>query len=143
MYNRILIPLDGSELAEAIAPHVEAVAAGTEAEVILLQVLPAKGAFPKTAAKERHDAEDYLMGVEQRFLDKGINARFTIRHGSDEAAEIVDYAEVNDVDLIAMSTHGRSGVRRWVFGSVASKVLQGTCKPVLLVRSLGGPTSQT
>ena len=143
MYNRILVPLDGSELAEAISPHVEAVTTGTEAEVIFLQVLLAKGAFPETAAKERHDAEDYLKGVKQRFLDKGINARFTIRHGSDEAAEIVDYAEVNDVDLIAMSTHGRTGVSRWVFGSVASKVLHGASKPVLLVRSLGGPISQT
>jgi nucleotide-binding universal stress UspA family protein len=63
-----------------------------------------------------------------------VKARHTIRHGADAAAEIVDYAEVNDVDLIAMSTHGRTGVGRWVFGSVASRVLRGTTKPILLVR---------
>jgi nucleotide-binding universal stress UspA family protein len=53
----------------------------------------------------------------------------------------MDYAEVNKVDLIAMSTHGRGGVGRWVFGSVAAKVLEGTTKPILLVRAPGAPVS--
>lgn len=141
MYNRILVPLDGSELARAIVSHVEAMAVDHEAEVILLQVLPATGVLPKTAAKERQEAEDYLMEVEQGLLDKGINARHTIRHGSDVAAEIVDYAEVNKIDLIAMSTHGHSGVSRWVLGSIAEKVVRGTTKPILLIRSPGAPLS--
>ncbi len=142
MYDRILVPLDGSEVAEAIMPHVEAMAAGHQAEVILLQVLPATGVVADVAAQQRRDADEYLDGVEKRFQEKGINIRHSVRHGADEAAEIVDYAEVNDVDLIAMSTHGRSGVSRWVFGSVASKVLRGTGKPILLVRSPGAPISQ-
>jgi nucleotide-binding universal stress UspA family protein len=143
MFDKILVPLDGSELAEAIVPHAEAVADRHQAEVILLQVLSAKRVNPERAAKERHESEDYLMGVEQRLLEKGMNARYTIRHGSDPAAEIVDYAEVNKVDLIAMSTHGRSGMSRWLFGSVASRVLQGTSKPILLIRSAGARISQT
>ena len=143
MFDKILVPLDGSELAEAIVPHAEAVADRHQAEVILLQVLSAKRVNPTRAGKERHGAKDYLMGVEQRLLEEGVNARYTIRHGSDPAAEIVDYAEANKVDLIAMSTHGRSGMSRWLFGSVASRVLQGTGKPILLIRSPGARISQT
>jgi len=143
MYDKILVPLDGSELAKAIVPHVQAMAARHQSEVILFQVLPATGVLPKTAAKEQKEAEDHLMEVEQALLNEGVNARYSIRHGSDAAAEIVDYAEVNDVDLIAMTTHGRSGVSRWVLGSVASKVLRGTSKPILLIRSPGAPISAT
>jgi nucleotide-binding universal stress UspA family protein len=141
MYERILVPLDGSDLAREIIPRVEAMASAYGAEVILLEVLAASGVLPKTAAKERDEAEEYLIEVEQQLLDKGIKTRHTIRHGSDAAAEIVDYADVNDVDLIAMSTHGRGGVSRWVFGSVAEKVLRGTDKPILLVRAPGAHIS--
>lgn len=142
MYDRILVPLDGSEVAEAIMPHVEAMAAGHQAEIILLQVLPATGVVADVAAQQRREADEYLDGVEKGLRKKGIKTHHSIRHGADEAAEIVDYADVNDVDLIAMSTHGRSGVTRWVFGSVASKVLRGAGKPILLVRSPGAPAYQ-
>jgi nucleotide-binding universal stress UspA family protein len=134
MYERILVPLDGSELAKQIVPRVQVLAAAHGSEVVLLNVLPTSGVLPKTAAKERQEAEDHLMEVEQELLDAGVKARHTIRHGADAAAEIVDYAKVNDIDLIAMSTHGRTGVGRWVFGSVASRVLRGTTKPILLIR---------
>jgi nucleotide-binding universal stress UspA family protein len=137
MYERILVPLDGSDLARAILPRVQAMAAALGSEVILLQVLPESGVLPKTAAKERREAEKHLKAATQELLDGGANARYTIRHGADAAAEIVDYAEVNDVDLIAMSTHGRSGISRWVLGSVASKVLRGTSRPILVIRAPG------
>jgi nucleotide-binding universal stress UspA family protein len=143
MYDRILVPLDGSDLAKQIVPRVQSMAVAHESEVILLQVLPESGVLPKTAVKERQEAEEHLKAVEQELLDAGVNARHTIRHGADVAAEIVDYAEVNDVDLIAMSTHGRSGVGRWVFGSVAGRVLRGTTKPILLVRPSGAQPSRT
>jgi nucleotide-binding universal stress UspA family protein len=142
MYDRILVPLDGSDLARAILPRVQAMAAAHGSEVVLLQVLPESGVLPKTAAKERQEAEDYLMEVEQALLKEGVKAVHTIRHGSDVAAEIADYAEVNDIDLIAMSTHGRGGISRWVLGSVASKVLRGTTKPILLVRSPGATVKE-
>jgi nucleotide-binding universal stress UspA family protein len=141
MYDRILVPLDGSDLAKEIVPRVLSMATAHGSEVILLQVLPESGVLPKTAVKERQEAEEHLMGVEQELLSSGVKARHTIRHGSDAAAEIVDYAEVNDVDLIAMSTHGRTGVGRWVFGSVAGRVLRGTTKPILLVRPSGAQPS--
>jgi nucleotide-binding universal stress UspA family protein len=141
MYGRILVPLDGSDLAKQIVPRVQAMAGAHDSEVILLQVLPESGVLPKTAAKERQEAEEHLMEVEQELLDSGVKARYTIRHGSDVAAEIVDYAEVNDVDLVAMSTHGRTGVGRWVFGSVAGRVLRGSTKPILLVRPSGAQIS--
>jgi nucleotide-binding universal stress UspA family protein len=139
MYDRILVPLDGSEMAEGIMPHIEAVAAGHQAEVILFQVLPATGTIADVAAEQRYEADEYLGGVEKRLSEKGINVRYSIRHGADAAAEIVDYADVNDIDLIAMSTHGRSGIGRWVFGGVASKVLRGTNKPILLIRPPDAP----
>jgi nucleotide-binding universal stress UspA family protein len=137
MYDRILVPLDGSDLAKQIVPRVQSMAIAHESEVILLQVLPESGVLPKTAVKQREEAEEHLMGVEQELLSSGVNARHTIRHGADAAAEIVDYAEVNNIDLIAMSTHGRTGVGRWVFGSVADRVWRGTTKPILLVRPSG------
>ena len=141
MYGRILVPLDGSDLAREIVPRVQEMAAAHGAEVILLEVLPASGVLPKTAAKEREEAEKHLMEIEQQLLDKGMKARHSIRHGSDAAAEIVDYAEVNNIDLIAMSTHGRGCISRWVFGSVAARVLRGTDRPILLVRAAGAHIS--
>jgi len=142
MYDRILVPLDGSDLAKAIVPKVQAMATAHGSEVILLTVLPKTGVLPKTAAKQLEEAQEHLMAAEQELLDSGVDARHTIRHGSDAAAEIVDFANVNDVDLIAMSTHGRSGIGRWVFGSVASRVLEGTNKPILLVRAPGAHVSE-
>jgi len=136
VYSKILVPLDGSEIAESILPHVKDMAVAHGAEVILLRVLPATGVLPSAAEREAMEARNYLSAVEKRLQQQGVNARFTIRHGED-AEEITDYAEVNDVDLIAMSTHGRSGVGRWIFGSVAEKVLRGTNKPILLVRVPG------
>ncbi|MFQ5886885.1 MAG: universal stress protein [Anaerolineae bacterium] len=135
MYKKILVPLDGSELAETVLSHVEALT--PEAEMILLRVLPATGVLPATAEAERSAAQESLERAKERLQEKGIKAHTTIRHGEDAAGEITDYAEVNDVDLIAMSTHGRSGVGRWIFGSVAEKVLRGTNKPILLVRVPG------
>jgi nucleotide-binding universal stress UspA family protein len=142
MYDRILVPLDGSDLAQAIIPRVRAMAAAHGSKVTLLTVLPGAGVLAETAAKQRKEAEEHLMEAEQELLDAGVQAQHTIRHGADPAAEIVDYAEVNDIDLIAMSTHGRSGIGRWVFGSVASKVLEGTGKPILLIRAPGAHVSE-
>jgi nucleotide-binding universal stress UspA family protein len=109
--------------------------------VILFQVLPSTAVHPVTAAKERQEAEGYLKGVEKGLLEKGVATRHSTRHGADAAAEIVDYADVNDIDLIAMSTHGRSGISGWLFSGVASKVLRGTTKPILLIRPPEAPVA--
>lgn len=137
MYRKILVPLDGSEIAESILPHVKDMALAHPAEVILLRVLPATGVLPSAAEREAIEARNYLSAVEKRLQRQRVNVRSSVRHGEDTALEITDYAEANDVDLIAMSTHGRSGVGRWIFGSVAEKVLRGTNKPILLVRAPG------
>jgi nucleotide-binding universal stress UspA family protein len=79
------------------------------------------------------EAEEYLGGLEKRLKAKGINVDSHVRYGN-EAEEILDHASTRDIDLIAMSTHGRSGVGRWLIGSVAEKVLRHSPKPIFLVR---------
>jgi len=136
VFNRVLVPLDGSDVAEAILSRVEELTAKLGAEVVLLEVLSETGVLPTTAHQEYNEAKEYLDGITQRLRDQGIEASAAIRYG-EPAEEIVDYAQANKVDLIAMSTHGRSGVSRWVFGSVAEKVLRGTDVPIFLVRAPG------
>ncbi len=96
-----------------------------EAELVVLEVLPASRVLAKTAAKERQKAEEHPMRAEQGLLDRCAKARHATRHGADEAAEIVGCAAVSDVDLIAMSTHGRSGVGRWVVAVSLRKLCAG------------------
>lgn len=136
MYDKILIPLDGSTVAECIVSEIEDLAPGIGAEVILLEVLSEAGVLPTTAHQEYNEAKQYLDAIVQKLESQGVKASATIRYGK-PAEEIVDYARSNDVDLIAMSTHGRSGVSRWVFGSVAEKVLRGTSLSILLCRAAG------
>lgn len=135
MYKRILVPLDGSPLALAILPYIEDLASKLGAEVVLFRVLSAAGVFPDTARKEEFAAWIDLRFEERRLQEKGIATSISIRHASDAAEEIIDFADKNAIDLIAMSTHGRTGLSRMVFGSVAEKVLRGTSKPILLIRA--------
>src|SRR5512135_1834640 len=140
MFARILVPLDGSALAEAILPQVTELAALHGAEIILLRVALVHS-FPGTNQTEAQvqavqEAEAYLAGVLQRLDASGIKAQQVVRYGH-AAEEIVDQAEAGSADLIAMSTHGRSGPRRWMLGSIAEKVLRATTVPILLVRTRG------
>lgn len=155
----ILVPLDGSELAEAVLPHVEALAKqrGTEpVDVVLLRVCEptALGYYPPSArfettsgavhmtpqeyvrretAKQKALTEQYLAGAERRLKDAGLSVRSEVRVG-DAAEQIVDYANTTPFNLIVMSTHARSGLSRWAYGSVATKVLQRASSPIFLVR---------
>jgi len=157
----ILVPLDGSELGEAVLPHVEALAKqrGNErVDVVLLTVCepPAMPAYyPPSAQFEtptgavhvepqeymrlatercRRLSEHYLAGVVKRLADAGLNVSSEVLRGK-AADEIVGYAREHPFNLIVMATHGRSGLRRWAYGSVTAKVLQGVSSPLLLVRS--------
>ena len=149
MYKTILVPLDGSELAELVLPHVEMLAKGgvEPAEVVLLRVCEvarmvmgghgeAVGQMAvlteQAAAACKADAEEYLVTTEKRLKEAGLKVRAVLLEG-DSANEILEYATNNPVDLIAMGTHGRSGISRWAYGSVASKVLRGITTPLLLV----------
>jgi nucleotide-binding universal stress UspA family protein len=157
MYNRILVPLDGSELAECVLPHVEAIATGCSvANVVFVRVVePAHlpvatefaggGSFSEEdAAKSRKaqdehnkaEAKQYLNDIIKRSKCDGAALKAEVIMGK-PADSIAEYAEKHGVDLIVIATHGRSGISRWVYGSVADKVLRSACVPVLMVRVPG------
>ena len=150
----ILVPLDGSELAESVLPHVETLVKqrGTElVDVVLLRVCeplatpsyydPELSGVPlnwgeyeqQEMARSKRAANEYLTGIEKRLKDSNISARLVVLEGK-AADVIVDYAQKNPFNLIVMATHGRSGLSRWVYGSVAENILQGVSSPVFLVR---------
>jgi nucleotide-binding universal stress UspA family protein len=131
MIRRILVPLDGSTVAASILPFVAATARLTGAAVTLLRVLPATAAD----LDERLARED-LATAAARLADHGLTAAAQVARGQ-PAEQIARFG--HDHDVIAMATHGRSGVGRLVRGSVADAVLRATRVPVLLVRSAEGP----
>jgi nucleotide-binding universal stress UspA family protein len=147
-FKRILLPLDGSELGEASLPYVEELAIVTKAEVILLQVVKPHYDIALAEGYTSHlgrisaeylthasaAAKDYLNSVKERLAKMGITARSEVEVGS-PAERIVGYAKESNIDLIAMSTHGRSGIGRWLLGSVADKVIHAADRPILLVRA--------
>jgi nucleotide-binding universal stress UspA family protein len=143
--RRILVPLDGSEMAEHVLSPVTSVAGAVGAEVFLFQVavdqpasmfgsdwffLPAEGEFEE---KER-EAQAYLERVAGHLREDGIQV-FTGTQIGPVAQSIMEYAEANEIDLIAMCTHGRTGLARWALGSVADRVLRAGGVPILLVRA--------
>ncbi|RPI53839.1 MAG: universal stress protein [Acidobacteria bacterium] len=148
---RILVPLDGSPLAEAALSKAFALAKLPDAEVVLLQVVAPITRVIENGDRitvdqqwetERQQALSYLEAVRSRPGWAGASVRVAVEMG-DPAETIVDYAERTGMDWIVISTHGRSGVRRWVYGSVADKVLRGATTTVALVRAAGPgrPTS--
>ena len=153
MYQKILAPLDGSELAECTLRHVRTIATACRIpEVVLLRVVEplsssvvaayaeagSAGAEMITRAEKqtREDAENYISEVSKTFKKEGLSTKAVILDGN--AAEVIlDYAKDNNVDLIVMSTHGRSGISRFAFGSVADKVVRHSVVPVLTVSPPG------
>jgi nucleotide-binding universal stress UspA family protein len=135
--KRILVPLDGSKCAETVLSKVEKLAVDLKAGVCLLRVAYVHtfpGADPTDAeVKVVREAEDYLKTIEERLKTKGLKVDTHVRYGN-EAEEILDHAASKDIDMVAMSTHGRSGVGRWLLGSVAEKILRHSPKPIFLVR---------
>ncbi len=137
MIKRILVPLDGSDLAESAIPYAEQIATKTGAEVLLLTSVYQDDSWQASAAHVDHKwaplIQTYLETKAGELRAKGITATNDIASGP--AAETILARVVDEnVDLIAMCTHGRSGVTRWVLGSVADKVLHATACPILLVR---------
>ena len=144
MYQKILVPLDESELAECVLPHVITIARGCgTAQVILLEVVDP---FPAWAAEgidtkavedaNVRKAQEYLSRVESQLSSEGLNVISKVIVG--KAADIItEFAKQNEVDLVAIATHGRSGVSRWVFGSVADRVLRSSHVATLVIRPAG------
>ncbi len=149
MYSKILVPLDGSELSECSLEHIKpAATGGGTAEVILLRVVEppnsgevsawSQAGYTVTDVQNRikKDARDYVSRAAEKLVNQGISARSEMIEG--RAAEtILDYAEKNGVDLIIISTHGRSGISRWAFGSVADRVVRHSPIPVLVISAPG------
>jgi len=137
-YERILVTLDGSDCAENIFPKVEKLAADLKATLVLLRVALYPRVFPeadrtRAEVKVVQEAEEYLGKIKERLETKGYKVETHVRYGHG-AEEILDHAAKEDIDLIAMTTHGRSGVKRFLLGSVAEKVLRHSSKPIFLVR---------
>jgi nucleotide-binding universal stress UspA family protein len=149
LLSRVLVPLDGSEVGEAALPFVTELASKLDMEVILFQMVAMAyhvyssgeivSQVPYTEQEMepiRRSVKAYLDKVAERLAVRGIKVGTQTKTGA--AAEgIIRAEEELEVDLVAMSTHGRSGVSRWVFGSVAARVLQQGTKPLLLVRAAG------
>jgi len=152
MYQKIVVPLDGSKLAECALPYAEEIARGCRTEeVILVSVTeriksrryvedPAQSLAGRVVAegrgKKESQAQRYLDRMAKGLEAKGIKVRTEVLLGS-PAEAIAFYAEHNPCALIVMASHGRSGPSRWAHGSVADKVFKASYVPVLMVRAPG------
>jgi len=137
--KRILIPLDGSSLAEAVVPVAGALARDYEAEILLLRALPIKRSADEEAEAQQA-AEEYLARVGEDLRRRGLSAVEWKVWYNEPAQAIVDAATYNEIDLVTMATHGRSGLGRLFLGSVAESVVRRLTVPVLLVR--GEPSAE-
>jgi nucleotide-binding universal stress UspA family protein len=154
MLKKIMVPLDGSELAECVLPHVEgfieSCRVGTIVFVRAIEPDPMSfresyaipevdlekiEAYTKKIEEERKSsAGKYLNDVVDRLRQEGIEYHTEVIVG-EVADSLMDYSESNDVDLILIATHGRSGISRWVRGSIADRILRASQIPVLMVRA--------
>ena len=141
MYKKILVPLDGSELAEAVLPHAEALAKLDNSEIIILKVsdMPLNHFLardPFTAETIRKNAEKesekYVYKKVTSILKIHIKASGMVKEGS-VPDMILEAAEQTHADMIAMSTHGRTGLLRWLMGSIADTIVSHTHIPVMLI----------
>jgi len=139
MYRTILVPLDGSPLAETILTEIEKFSSGAaRPRIILVRVVPAHHVPGQDAiewqARMIRRAEEYIDSLKQRLTDQGYLVDHHVPYG-EPASKILEVCELYNYDLIAMSTHGRSGLGRWLMGSVADKVVRHSVTPVLLRRA--------
>ena len=153
MYSKIMVPLDGSELAECALPHVKAITTGCKiTNVVFVRVvepiqlparLPAQGEFG-FQEKDRREIDEhrkttagaYLEKIVQKTVLEGAVLSYEVLEGN-VAETLANWAEQNGVDLIIIASHGRSGVGRWVMGSVADRILRSVCVPIMMIRAPG------
>jgi len=158
MFSKVLVPLDGSKVGEAALPAidqlVDKLAAGTKVEVILIGVITllrhwvvvGEASAPVSYTEEeltliKQRVENYLNKTGESLKKKNVNVRTIVSTGN-AADEIIKAAEDTGADLLAMSTHGRSGLRRLAFGSITDKVLHRSRIPVLMVRAPEGTMNE-
>ena len=145
MYRKILVPLDGSKVAEGVLPHAKALAYSVGAELILLTVganpsmdfaFADPGIAQEAIQEQETRSKNYIGEIENQLKAAGFKTSVLIRVGS-VAETILGVAEELQVDVIAMSTHGRTGPARWLLGSIAERVVHNSKVPVLLIRAQG------
>lgn len=146
MIKKILVPLDGSKLAEKALSYATLLTQKLDAELILVRVLPPliiisdqneRDSY-RSALLQKWEAEanSYLRAVQDQLRELGLPAQVEILEGGPVAEMILELACDRMIDLIVMSTHGNSGSDRWVYGSIANKVLEGASCPVFLVKAI-------
>lgn len=141
MINHILVPLDGSTLAEGVLSHILALAPATSARITLVQVMEYEhmgigslGVDPVDWHLRKHKSEKYLDQIADDLQNSGLRVEYAILEGN-PAEGIIEFARNNNVDLIALSTHGLSGLSGWNVSSVVQKILQRSYKSILLIRA--------
>lgn len=147
MFKHLLVPLDGSKLAELALPMAKSIAAQFESSITLLQVvaLPYAVGFGHDSSgtysdlnslnqEMKREATSYMEAKRQELQRAGIRVNMQIVMGKSPAEAILTAVDDFEADTIVMSTHGRGGLMRWVFGSVADKVLRHAHVPIMLVR---------
>lgn len=149
-YKHVIVPLDGSELAECVLPHLEAVASNCRITTVeLIRAVPPAEAryttvgFPVSEKQEAaiheaevKEAEDYLLKIKARLDANRMNVITTTLKGK-TVDVLADYIKKSDADLVLLATHGRSGPSRWYWGSVADKLLRSICTPIFMIRAPG------
>ncbi len=144
LYSKIVVPLDGSGWAKRAVPHAAEIARNNHAELILLHVFrpPASEYTDQLSLagqddqiqRMREQMKQYLIGMRTELRSEDLNVRSHMIEGADVAHLICNYVNNEDVDLVVMSTHGRTGLAEFLLGSVANKVIQGVKVPVMLIR---------
>jgi len=151
MYKKIVVPLDGSEVAECALPHAEEIALKCGADIILVSVTERVKGYrpveeygsalgetlvPEAGGKLEKQGQKYLDRIAKGLESKGIKVQTEMLMGN-PAEELIIYAKTENCDLVIMASHGRSGPSRWTHGSVAEKVIRSNCAPLLMVRAPG------
>lgn len=152
MITKVVVCLDGSELAEQVIPYAADIARRFSGKLVLLQVIGMEGVPPIAGAPEmavsgytsemvleyeeieEMRSREYLESVAERLSNEGVDVEWATPHGTSAAGTIIDYSLEHGVDLIAIATHGRTGLDRAVFGSVADRVIRESSRPILVIR---------
>jgi nucleotide-binding universal stress UspA family protein len=143
MYTNMLVPLDGSPFAEIALPHATALASKFNSKLTLVKVFETPHVYQSVANQallnDIHiaaikEASDYLEAVKAKLTAEGFTVEIHFVEGDNVAAMLLEAIEASGADLVVMSTHGRSGLDRWRFGSVAQRVARHSPVPVVLIR---------
>jgi nucleotide-binding universal stress UspA family protein len=141
MFQRILVPMDGSSLAECVLPHILAIGKSFEAEITLLRVLDPVGAVTRPRPVDpldwqirKAEAETYLKSLAERFQGSGLQIDVEVREGK-AAESVIEFARSSNADLILLSSHGQSGISGWNISSVVQKIILRAQTSVMIVRA--------